>query len=207
MNQNLFYLLVLLATPFWGFGQIALENPSFEGIPRDAAVPDGWEACGVYSTPDILPGFWEVENEPVEGNSFLGLITRSDETIEFIAQMLDEPLQKSECYVFNVHLARSATYADFNLPVRLRIWGGHELCQRKQLLGQSKPITHQDWRRYEFMMIPKNNYRFLILEAYFLAGPSIAYNGNVLVDNCSIIEVCDRVLINDDNELSTNRGR
>lgn len=177
------------------FAQIRLENPSFEGIPKDATTPDGWDACGLYSTPDILPGHWGVNREPKDGKSFMGLITREDNTWEYIGQRLNSDITANECYTFHCNIARSPTYAGYNQPIKLKIWAGSSSCEKEQLLAQTEPVTHYDWKTYDFLFFPKKNYQFIIVEAYYVEGTVIPYRGNLIIDNCSPIEVCERASI------------
>ena len=67
---HLFRFLCLvgtLCTGQLGLGQILLDNPSFEGEPKDATTPIGWLECEKGTTPDILPGFWGVYLQPYDG--------------------------------------------------------------------------------------------------------------------------------------------
>ncbi len=50
---------LLLGCTTWANAQvksITLRNASFEGLPHDAVTPRDWQACGLDSSPDILPG-------------------------------------------------------------------------------------------------------------------------------------------------------
>lgn len=108
---NLKYLFIfLLGLPLSSFAQsqIELKNASFEGqMIKAATTPEYWSACGLYSSPDVQPGHWGVDNKPQDGSSFIGLITRDDNTWEIIAQELSEPLVANECYQFSAHLAQN----------------------------------------------------------------------------------------------------
>lgn len=186
-------MLVLVFTASSSFGQLTLSNPSFEDKPMDATTPIGWNSCGGYSTPDILPGYWEVKHKPVDGKTFLGLITRGDNTNEWIGQRVSGTLEKNECYSFTVTLARSDTYADYNRPVVCKVYGGTKLCEKKQLLAQTTAIKHTDWKEYEFIFLPKMDYDYIIIEANFTKDSFYPYKGNLLIDHCSSIDKCDRV--------------
>ena len=172
--------------------QVSLNNPSFEDEPQDATVPMGWFPCEMGSTPDILPGFWGVYNESSDGETYIGLITRDDGTWENLGQRLSEPLEKGECYRFSLDLAHSKTYANYNLPVRLRIWGGQTRCDKAQLLGDTKAIQHEDWETYQFKFNAKKKFNYIIFEAYFMKGLFMKYKGNILIDNCSQFIPCER---------------
>lgn len=174
------------------FGQYGFENPSFEGVQGEGLTPPGWFVCDIGSTPDVLPGAWEVLAAPSEGNAYLGLITREDGTWESVGQRARQILRAKECYTFSVNLARSVTYAGFNLPVRLRVWGGYERCKKDELLADSGLINHGDWQKYSFEFYPKQNVRYLIFEAFYARGTTFPYRGNILIDKLSPLKSCFR---------------
>lgn len=171
---------------------IILANPSFEGRPHDAVTPDQWQACGLDSSPDILPGPWGVYQKPTNGVTFLGLITRENNSWEALGQKLPKPLRADRCYKFSIDLAVSPAYAGYSKPTRFRIWGGTSACQRDELLGASPVITHYEWKTYEFIFSPKVDYPYLIIECYYKTPTLEYYRGNLLLDNITTFELCDR---------------
>ncbi len=176
------------------FGQqhiLYFTNGSFEGERQDAVVPSGWNACELGTTPDILPGFWGVYQEASDGDTYVGLITRGDGSWESIGQRLSHSLKLLECYKFTVDLAQSKTYADYNEPVRLMIWGGSGRCNKEQLLFQSKKIDHNYWKTYEVKFNVKVPINYIIFEAYFEEKGKVV-RGNILIDNLSPIKMCPR---------------
>jgi hypothetical protein len=90
---------------------VVLTNGSFEGVPHDAVNPEGWKSCGNDSSPDILPGPWGVYQKPTKGKTYLGLITRENNTWETIYQKMSTPFRKNRCYKFKV----DQTYSTANL--------------------------------------------------------------------------------------------
>ena len=187
LGTILFTLIAVL-----GFSQqIQLKNASFEGKPKDAKMPAHWSSCKAGSTPDILPGFWDVNLAPSDGQSYMGLITREDKTYESIGQRI-QTLKKSNCYAFSVDLAHSNAYAGYNLPVRFRVWGGKEHCAKDQLIGEVGIIGHEDWKTYDFSFTAKKDINFIIIEAYYVKGMLYDYRGNVLVDKMTPFLNCDR---------------
>ncbi|MCB9283956.1 MAG: hypothetical protein H6563_07785 [Lewinellaceae bacterium] len=191
--RKLLSLAGLYASPLLLWGQIYLINPSFEGDePQDATVPAGWHACKMGTTPDILPGIWGVYTEPSEGETFVGLITRADGTWESIGQRLSAPVLPKDCYTITLDLAHSKTYAGYNNPIRLRIWGGVTKCNKDQLLAESKFIEHTDWETYSFQFVPKQPLNYIILEANYTDGSNFSYQGNILIDNVRPIKTCIR---------------
>ena len=183
---------LLLALPVFIPAQIHLINPSFEGDePQDAAVPAGWHACKPGTTPDILPGIWGVFTEPAEGDTYVGIITRADGSWESIGQRLPEPVLPRECYVLKIDLAHSKTYAGYNDPIKLRIWGGEAKCGKDQLLAESSFIEHTDWRTYSFQFVPEQPINYIILEAFY-SDERFSHQGNILIDNLRPIKICIR---------------
>lgn len=186
----LFAVLLLLAAPL-SAQVLHLRNASFEGEPADATVPMGWLACEPLTTPDILPGVWGVYQEASEGDTYMGLITRENNTWESVAQRLPRALPALECFSLNLDLATSRTYAGYNQPIRLRIWGGAGKCGKDQLLWESDWIKHTAWETYNVEFTLQRPVRYLILEAFYSEKP-FSYRGNILIDNLSRIQPCPR---------------
>lgn len=176
-----------------------MKNASFEGDPGKSIVPKGWVTCIPGSTPDILPGKWNVSKAPQDGFSYLGLITRENGTFESVGQRLETPLESNSCYTFSVYLARSDTYTGYNLPLRLKIWGSKKYCDKEQLLVSTKAIKHTNWEKYEFQIYTKSKVHFLVFEACKAPGITEAYRGNILIDNISQIKPCFKAEILDRN--------
>lgn len=168
-----------------------LMNSSFEGEPRDATIPRGWYKCTEGTTPDILPGPWGVYQEPVDGSSYLGLITRENGTWESIGQKISDVLKAGDCYYLTVQLARSDTYMGYDKAVKMRIWGGAGKCGRDQLLVETDFIEHTEWREYIFEFTPDEDIRYIIIEAYY-TDPPFEHPGNLLIDDLSHIRPCGR---------------
>ena len=167
------------------------QNPSFEGEPHDATVPIGWLPCEVLTTPDILPGVWGVYLDASDGETFVGLITRNNGTWESITQRLSKKIDAKECYTFNFDLARGATYSGYNGPLKLRVWGSTDKCSKDQLLYESPVIKHTFWQKYSCEFTAEQPIRYIIIEA-FREEHLITYEGNILLDNLSPLQVCPR---------------
>lgn len=172
-------------------GKIILQNPSFEDKPRASACPWGWESTTPGSTPDIMPGAWDIIVPPQEGKSCVALVTREDGSREDIAQRLPQTLKAGTCYTFSIYLCHAPQYVGYNHPVRLRIWGGAGRG-KEQLLASSVLIDHASWKLYKFQFVPTREMRYLTLEAFFAPGAMFHYRGNIALDNCSPIERCDK---------------
>ncbi len=190
--QKLFFICLALLFSLNLSAQIRIDNASFEGEAQDATMPSGWLSCKAGTTPDILPGSWGVTNEPSEGDTYIGLITRPDGSWESIGQRLLRPIMKGTCYSMTLDLAHSSTYTGYNQPVRLRIWAGRARCDRRQMLWQSELINHSDWETYEIEFTPGGSFHYIILEAYFPSHHPTPHKGNVLIDNMSEIRKCKR---------------
>lgn len=202
-----FNCLCLLFVPLGLMSQesaevIQLINPSFEDMPRHSKAPRAWSDCGFKgeSAPDIQPsGIFSVTKPASNGNTYLGLVVRDNDTWESVGQELSKPLEKGKCYSFSIALCRSELYVsisrlsdqttNYTTPAKLRIYGGNSLCERKELLAESPLIANTRWQDYNFKLEPSKNYTFLILEAYYKTPTLIPYNGNLLVDNFSDIKV------------------
>jgi len=187
--------LFLLLTCFLGQqdGKIYFQNPSFEDKPQESASPVGWESVTAGSTPDILPGPWGIQSTPQHGRTCLGLVTRADGTREDVSQMLGTTLQKETCYTFSIYLAHAPSYVGYNQPTRVRIWGGASRGAKDALLYSSPLIDHAAWKKYKAEFMTSGEVRYITFEAYFAPGALFMYKGNILLDNCSPIERCDRV--------------
>lgn len=179
--------------------RIKLSNPSFEDSPRAGRVPSGWFDCGMKgeSPPDTQPGVFDVNYKAHDGGTYLGMVTRDNETWEAVAQRLSSTLKSGNCYQFNIYLTYSDEYfsisrltkdrAFFTQPILLRIWGGDGYCDKKELLGSSELVDNTNWTESQFILKPEQDYKFIILEAYYKTPTLFPYNGNILLDNASDI--------------------
>lgn len=186
---------------------IQLANPSFEDMPRHSKPPRGWYDCGFEreSPPDVQPNStFSVTKAAQDGDTYLGMVVRDNDTWEAVSQRLSRPLQKGKCYSFSLHLARSELYlstsrvtdqtANYTTPAKIRIYGGFNYCDKQFLLAESSLVINTRWLEYNFKFEPIDNYSFLILEVFYKTPTLFPYNGNVLVDNASDIRPipCDQ---------------
>ena len=170
---------------------------------------DGWFDCGTRrfpaeSPPDIHPNnYWKNNIPPAKGRSYVGLVVRQNDTWESISQGLDIPLKKDKCYSFSIYLARSDDYwsvsrdinnqitsenddpVNYVEPAVFRMWGGSVYCAQEQLIAESTPIDHSDWRVYEFKIEPKSDINFILIEAFYVVPTFFPYNGHILIDELS----------------------
>lgn len=199
-------------------GTIQLENPSFEATPQAGNILKGfsmvgWKDCGPTgeTPPDIHPekmgGPFGVILEAREGQTYLGMVVRDNNTWESIGQRLNAPLLAGKEYAFNIQLARSLNYRsvsrktqkeeNYATPCLLRIWGGNSIGERGELLDESLPVENTGWETYRFRLFPNQDYAFILFEAYFKISLSTPYNGNLLLDNASDIVPVDEINASD----------
>ncbi|MFK7935089.1 MAG: hypothetical protein AB8G22_16375 [Saprospiraceae bacterium] len=208
MKLNL--LLAFLFCSFIGNTQekIHFSNPSFEDAPRHSKAPRGWYDCGnpSESPPDVHPTFdksFGVSTPAQDGETYLGLVVRDNDTQEAVGKKLDRSLEAGNCYQFSIYLAQSPEYVslsrntseevNYKTPAVLRIWGGNNYCEQNELLGVSDFVAHADWREYTFSFQPEQDLQYINLEAYYELPALFVYNGHLLIDNMSPISVmeCD----------------
>lgn len=181
--------------------KILLNNPSFEDKPRHSKVPIGWTDCGFpgESEPDIQPsGFFSVNKPAQDGNTYMGMVVRDNDTWESVSQKLSRKLEKGKCYEFSIFLCRSELYvsqsrlseaqSNYTTPAKLRIYGGFNYCDKQFLLAESSLVVNTRWVEYHFRFEPIDNYTHLVFEAFYKTPTLFPYNGNILLDNASAIE-------------------
>lgn len=213
--------VVVFSDSLWAQNKIHLANPSFEGIPHrggsNLSYIAGWQDCGPSrfpgeTPPDLHPGFdikgsfWENEMPASDGITYLGVVTRDNDTWEGLSQRLLVPLEAGKCYEFSMELAASSKYlsrsakmrsdttrVSFTNGIMLRVVGGSGYCSEREVLLESPLITHNSWKTYNFRFESTFEHRYITVEAYYKPLTFLPYNGHVLVDNLSpFVEVpCD----------------
>ena len=200
---------------------ILLSNPSFEDMPRHSKPPRGWIDCGFpgESPPDIQPsGTFNLTRPAQDGNTYLGMVVRDNDTWESVSQRLNKPMKADQCYSFTVNLCKSELYvstsriteerANYTTPAKLRIYGGFGHCDKQFLLGETNTINHANWIEYEFKFEPIADYTYIIFEAFYKTHTLFPYNGNLLLDNASTLQqiTCDEdeILVETDEEIAIN---
>ena len=186
---------------------VRITNPSFEDFPKMGNLTPfptrikNWEDCGLKrflgeTPPDIHPGnFWENNLPPSDGNTYIGMVVRDNDTWEGVSQRLNGELKAGKCYKLSADLALSSQYlsrsrmtmeqSSYTKPAVLRVWGGDNICSERELLAESEGINHNEWRRYEFTVHPRANHSFILVEAFYRTPVIVPYNGHILLDNLS----------------------
>lgn len=187
-----------------GEGAIFLTNPSFEDLPQHSKPPRGWYDCGFAgeSPPDVQPsGEFGVIKPAIDGQSYLGMVVRDNDTWEAVSQRLSTPLKKGQCYSFSIFLARSELYisysrlpgndnkeANYITPAKLRIYGGFDYCDKQYMMGETNLVINERWIEFNFKFEPIADYTHIIFEAFYKTPTLFPYNGNILMDRASAIE-------------------
>ena len=185
---------------------IDMVNPSFEDQPRTGKAPRGWYDCGWVGTetpPDVNPirnpqmNAFKVIKAAKDGNTYLGMVVRDNDTWERVGQRLSTPLESGQCYEFSIYLSRSELYesqsrvtdlpANYTTPAKLRIWGGNGYCVRNEMLAESGLVINTRWLKYDFRFEPKQDMNYIMFEAYYKTPTLFPYNGNILLDGASSI--------------------
>ena len=212
--RNLLAASLLLVGPGLSHSQdgtgeiIVVENGSFEDVARASLPPSGWIDCGFpdESPPDVQPsGAWGVFDTAHHGYTYLGMVTRENSTWEAVGQKLSSPLQRDHCYQFSLYLCRADVYLsavvpdsirdrstpfelpkkNFDRPIKLQIWAGHDSCEKAVLLAESPLIDHDEWKRYHFICQLTEDVTYLVLVAFYNNEKVDPYNGNLLIDQLS----------------------
>jgi hypothetical protein len=212
IKQTLLVLFTILVSGFSEsiFGQkldtIKLMNPSFEDEPSYSHTPEGWFDCGFAgeSPPDVHPnGAFSVTQTAFHDSTYLGMVVRDNNTWEAIGQKLKKPLRKNTKYAFSIYACQSEKYVsnsrvtekevNYSTPAVIKIWLGNVECEKKELVAQSDGINFKNWKKLDFTIVPKDSYRYIIIEAYYIRVFKSVYNGNILIDNASaIVPISDK---------------
>lgn len=209
--DKLILLLLLSLTATVTTGQqdtIKIRKPSFEQKPHAGAQGGpgirGWYDCGIVffptqSPPDIHPvNFWGNTKQAHQGDTYLGMVVRNDDSYESVSQKLASKMIAGDCYSFSVYLSKSERYlsgspltgqdlVNYTEPVVFRIWGGFGYCDQRQLLGETVPVDHTEWKRYDFKFKPTSDISSITIEAFYKVPVVVPYSGHVLVDDLSPI--------------------
>ncbi len=181
---------------------IELRNPSFEGEPQVSNLPDEWRSRGTlgYSDPDTQPNeVFEVSKPAKHGKTYIGMVTRADDSYEAITQYLESPLRAGEHYELSCYLARSDSYysgtrqnpnlkKQHTQAIKLEVLGANALRGNTDILDKSPEIDHEKWEKYTFELKPEKDYHYIVFQASWITPSLVSYIGNVLIDDCSVIK-------------------
>ncbi len=193
------FLLLSLSLGAQDEGVINFTNPSFEdNVPRVGAAPRGWIDCGfpgesaVDIQPDPLREF-KVVKPAQHGKTYLGMVTRDNDTYERVAQRISAPMKAGQCYELRIQLARSELYLsrsrltdsdeNYVTPIKLNVRGGFDVCDVGEVIGVSPLVSNWDWQEFRIKLKPQQDYTYIMLEAFYKQPILFPYNGNILLDN------------------------
>ena len=204
IRTNLLLSFLLLGILAMEAQEIELRNSSFEGSPGYSRLPRKWVDCGFMeeSPPDLHPeprNIFNVSLRAYDGRTFLGLVTRDNNTWEAAGSVLNYALQAGQCYRFQIALASAPEFVSasrttniptlYDDPVRLKIWGGNDYCELQELLATSPPIRNGTWEIYTFLIQPRmGNYSVITFSAEYPENAASPTNGNLLLDAASAFE-------------------
>ncbi len=223
---RLFYFLTLIiSSSIVAQDLIKIKNGSFEDITASETdnmivhnVANNWKSGNYFRgespvtihTPDQV--MFGVVNEAYDGDVFVSMVTRMNETWEGISQEFSEASKKDQKYTMTMTLAKSVKmfsamsnvinideneFSNGNAKsVVVNVWMDREYCDQRpnkhgQLIWTSPPIDHNEWKDYTFQFIPNNNHKWIFIEVYFADAEeegAQAYFGHALIDYISDIE-------------------
>lgn len=187
-------------------GTIRLENGSFEIENINQTMAEYWHTCDdtddlvtlePANTPHQMP-------PPQDGINYISLAVDDNTLVGALNKNLSPYLQPNNCYLFSLQAAHADYFlrkspfikkekTNFDASAKIQIWGGNKTCEKEDLLAETPLITHQDWKSYEFIIQPKRLYSHFRIEAAYESPVQFFYNGNVLLDALSDIQLfnCD----------------
>jgi hypothetical protein len=196
--------------------KIQLKNPSFEGEKGASKLPENWFSCSNTNNllPDIQPGTFGVRLPPFQGKTYLSLVTNDNGVTEEIKQNLPFTLKAGNCYRLSLYLAKGENYtnqslrtgqlSDFSKPIKLEIYGlKNDSCNlnNESWLVETKAVHHDNWKKYIFNMQIPFDCKALVFKVNY--ADSKPYNGNVLIDNVSQIQL----IACEDYKIGSANGR
>ncbi len=199
---------------------VYFDNPSFEGKESPGYFRsnasgnfestwnlDSWVDCGsIYFETDSPPNlhsaktnYFKVKSYPSDGETFLDLVVRANNTYESISQEMNFPFKKDSCYSFKIDLKTSPdmespvretsgtrvspSVKKFDSPTVLNIYLGNNNCDFEQLAFSTEQIFNEDWKTYQIDFVPEQDFRFIGFQAYYANSSMKLGNGNLLMDN------------------------
>jgi hypothetical protein len=198
---------------------IEFKNPSFESEKGASRLPKSWDSCNDTNDllPDIQPGTNGVRLPPFQGKTYISLLANKKGSTGEFKHNLPVTLKAGNCYRFSLYLAKSEKYItqssssseliSFSKPLKLEIYGlRNDSCNLTDdtWLVETKAVHHDSWKKYIFNMQLTHDCKTLAFKANY--ADSKPYNGNILIDNLSVINQIgceDYVVGNPNGKLKT----
>lgn len=190
----------------WKFApEIRLKNASLESPNKNFVIPPGWEPhvlllAGTDIKDVRLTRFYSPQHPSQHKANHIALAAYSDGTRENIGQQLSYPVIPGLKYSLELWLSYSPYETqvhpiqslfepreDFR-PVKLQIYGfASDSDLGNALLAETPVIDHREWKRYKLTWQSTGRFDYIYLVPSW-QGTEF-YDGNIHVDNLSIIKV------------------
>lgn len=235
MKRNILIYLFLFSLFQYQSQTNLVINGGFEGVTSgNNVLPPNWLKCynvgnSWDNTPDVMPGVWNVNNPPYEGDHYLNLVCK-DEALdrnELAIGELSIPLDSGVCYKMSVRLAMSSSFyisnswngtSTFNLPVELKIGFRNQQCSGNLEYFTSFVQSNFDqWQEFSTIFAVDKSYSGVYLQTWYIDSvypnynTTSPYDGHVLIDDFRIIKVdgsqdtiVDTLVVNDSIQLPVN---
>jgi len=182
---------------------IMLYDKSFE---IDSLEGSAWIDLGFWNTtpPDIHVNgeiLHEVEIEAEHGSSFLGMVTRANETFEEFGQLLTQPLKKDKKYIIKLSVCHFPGFiatdylgneSPFDQPIKIRLKAYKvddiEISKKAVdalgpfLVKDSGIVDNTSWEEITIEISPEHDFDFIIIQAWWDVPIIFPYNGHLLID-------------------------
>ena len=198
------------------YSQNLIVNGSFEGgTPKKDTLPPNWQKCHGniipnYSTPDLMPGSSNVNNQAQHGSQYLNLVCTpiNENHSERAFGICTEFLTIGKCYEVSCYLMMSSTFyidngwlgieLDFSTPIRFNILMASGTCFQLGDSIASWVLTDFDvWTKYTKYFTATDDYKGIKLASSYYQDSN--YHGHVLIDNLVIREIVDSLYFIQEN--------
>lgn len=188
-------------------GQNMILNGGFEtGTPGASSLPKYWYNCGSkgYTPPNLHSSklennIFDVKTIAFEGQQFVSLVVRKDQSLECIGQRLQSILQKDSIYSLDLQLNFSETFnsrtdlnskneTSFSMAADLEIYAINPSGQYI-LLDVYTDINNPTWKNYNTTFKASENFVALEFRTYFQFDQLLPYNGHLLIDQVRLCRI------------------
>ena len=169
-----------------------VANPAFSRHhPRLNVVYTCTEDCHE----NIKPIF-KVYTLAQDGDQFISLVTRANQSVECIGQLLEKSLSIDSTYLLEIYLnsseffesrtsIKSTETADFNIAADLEVYGLTNAGQYI-LIDVYEDIKHYNWKKYTTTFKALKEFAAIEFRAFFTFDQLLPYNGHILIDNITL---------------------
>lgn len=188
---------------------IIIQDPSFE---IDSFKASQWIDLGFkrFTPPDLHSPdetLRRVTTKAKDGDKFISMVTRKNETYEQIGQFLSKPLKADTKYVLKISsshfpkfkaIATNGKMMPFERPILIRIkvydFDKNEVLTQKILRGEGwscfsdgELIKNEEWEEQEYILEPKFDSNLIVIQCWWETPIIFPYNGHLLIDYVSNI--------------------